>query len=210
MSRTRLTQILAVSLAMFTTGAAFVVWLPSTHGGVSPYVLFPLFGLVAFGLMWGHYVIGAIRQALNVEKSTLKTYWDFTSWVVLFCIIAHPFLLEFQLYLDGRGLPPASLFETYLRPIDRLALLAGLTALVSFLAFELYRFFQNHAWWRYVEWLNVVAMSLILWHGFILGTELRLPWFQAIWAGYAITFVASVAYTGYHNWRNTHAAKTVF
>lgn len=209
MTRARLVRLIAAGLALLSTAAGFMVWLPSTGDGMSSYVLFPLFGLVAFGLMWGHYVVGALRRGLGVAPIELMRYWSLTSYVVLFCILAHPFLLEFQLYLDGQGLPPSSLFETYVRPIDRIALLAGFVALLSFLAFELYRFFQQRPWWKYVEWLNIVAMCLILWHGFVLGTELRTPWFQALWLGYAISFVASVAYTGYHNRRNNHAATTI-
>ena len=209
MSRARLLQLVATALAVLTTLAALIVWLPSTEDGLTTYVLFPLFGLIAFGLMWGHYVIGALRRAFGVDQQVLSVYWNITSWIVLFCIIAHPFLVEFQLYLDGLGLPPGSLFETYVRPIDRLALLAGLIALLSFLAFELYRFFQNRPWWKYIEWLNIGAMTLILWHGYTLGTELRSPWFQLIWLGYALSFAASVAYTGYHNRRNKHAATTI-
>lgn len=209
MSRVRLLQLIATTLALLTTIAAFIVWLPSTADGLTPYVLFPLFGLVAFGLMWGHYVMGALRRLLKIDEQALSAYWNVTSWIVLFCILAHPFLLEFQLYLDGLGLPPGSLFETYVRPIDRLALLAGFTALLSFLAFELYRWFQHRPWWKYIQWLNIAAMVLILWHGFTLGTELRSPWFLVIWFGYALSFAASVAYTGYHNRRKKYAATTI-
>jgi len=210
MSRTTATQLAAWILAFFSTACAVLVWLPSTEHGITSYVLFPIFGLIAFGLMWGHYVIGAIRHKLGVSKNALKTYWTVTSWTVLFCILAHPLLVDFQLYLDGLGLPPDSLFTVYVRPIDRLAILAGFTALLSFLAFELYRFFQTKPWWKYVEWLNIFAMCLILWHGFILGGELRSPWFLGVWIGYAITFVMSVAYTEYSNRRKNNAGKSIF
>jgi len=204
-----ITQTTAWGLALTTTVLALIVWLPSTASGLTTYVLFPVFGLIAFGLMWGHYVIGAFRRVLGVEGDVLKVYWGVTSWIVLFCILAHPFLVDFQLYLDGLGLPPNSLFSVYVRPLDQLALYAGFTALLSFLAFELYRFFQTKPWWKYVEWLNIFAMCLILFHGFVLGGELRMPWFQVLWFGYGLTFALSVVYTGYYERRKNHAGKSI-
>jgi hypothetical protein len=208
--RATIVQLIAYGLALLTTGLALLVWLPSTASGITSYVLFPVFGLVAFGLMWGHYVMGVVRRMFGVDKGALGAYWLVTSWVTLFCILAHPFLVDLQLYIDGLGLPPDSLFTVYVRPLDRVALFAGFTALLSFLSYELYRFFQRKSWWKYVEWLNIVAMCLILFHGFVLGGELRSPWFQVIWIGYALTFAASVAYTGYYERRKNYAGKSIF
>lgn len=210
MKRPLVVQLIAYGLALFTTCLALLVWQPSTTGGITTYVLFPLFGLVAFGLMWGHYIMGAIRRMLGVDKAALGAYWLVTSWITLFCILAHPLLVDLQLYIDGLGLPPDSLFAVYVRPLDRLALFAGFTALLSFLAYELYRFYQSKSWWKYVEWLNIVAMCLILFHGFVLGGELRSQWFQIIWIGYALTFAASVSYTEYIERRKTYAGKSIF
>lgn len=209
MNHTLVVQLIAYGLAMLTTGLALLVWMPSTDKGITTYVLFPLFGLVAFGLMWGHYVMGAVRRMLGVDKEALGAYWLVTSWVTLFCLLAHPFLVELQLYIDGLGLPPDSLFTVYVRPLDMLALFAGFIALLSFLSYELYRFFQSKSWWKYVKWLNIVAMCLILFHGFVLGGELRSQWFQVIWISYALTFAASVAYTEYTERRKRDARKSI-
>lgn len=184
-------------------GLAFFVWWPSTKN-LTTYALFPIFGLVAFTLMWTHYTAGALREHLRLPEETLRNHFHITSLIVLFCILAHPILLETQLYLDGLGLPYQSIPAVYTTTKERLAILAGITALVCFLLFELYRFFKNRSWWKYVEWANIAAMALILWHGFTLGGELRQPWFQVVWAFYAVTFVCAVAYSGYSKRRKRH------
>ena len=188
---------------MLVIALAFVVWWPST-GNLTTYSLFPIFGLVAFTLMWTHYIAGALRTYFKLPESVLRLHFQITGYLVLFCILAHPLLLETQLYLDGLGLPYQSIPTVYTATTERLAIIAGIMALVCFLLFELYRFFKNRSWWKYIEWANIAAMGLILWHGFTLGGELRQPWFQIIWAGYSVTFIAAITYSGYSKRRNNH------
>jgi hypothetical protein len=188
---------------LLAVGLAFFVWWPSTEN-LTTYSLFPIFGLIAFTLMWTHYTAGALREYLQLPDGILKTHFQVTSYIVLFCILVHPILLETQLYLDGLGLPNQSIPAVYTTITERLAIVAGITALICFLLFELYRFFKDRSWWKYVEWANIVAMGLILWHGFTLGGELRQPWFQLVWAFYAVTFIGAVAYSGYSKRRKNH------
>lgn len=191
-------------LTLLVVAVSLSVWLPSVRS-ITIYAVFPLLGLLAFGLMWTHYVTGALRLYLGVADTALRLHFRLTSYLVLFLILAHPFLFELQLYLDGLGFPPGSIWTIYPGIIERAAILAGLVALGCFLLFELHRFYKNRTWWPLVEWANIVAMLLILWHGFLLGGELRTPWFQAIWFLYAISFLAAVTYTSYMNWRNRYA-----
>lgn len=191
-------NILVVALALF-------VWWPATKN-LTTYSLFPIFGLIAFSLMWVHYITGALRRYASLSPDVFKRHFQVTGYIVLFCILAHPGLLDLQLYLDGLGLPFQAIPQVYPRVIEQVAILAGVTALTIFLFFELHRFFKDRTWWRYVEWANIAAMALILWHGFTLGGDLRQPWFQVVWALYAITFVGAVAYTEYDK-RRTHGAK---
>ena len=193
------------SLSILSVIFAFAVWAPR-RGGLDAYDLFPLFGLLAFGLMWSHYVSGALRVWKRLPSETLRRHFQITSVFVLFLLLAHPFLIELQLYLDGFGLPLSSLPQLYPSVVDRAALLAGVTALTCFLAYELHRFYSDRSWWRYVEWANIGAMVLILWHGFTLGGELQSPWFQIVWFSYGVTFALSVGYTEYHKRRYIHGA----
>lgn len=182
---------------------ALAVWWPATRH-LTPYTVFPLFGLIAFSFMWVHFVAEAVRRYLDTPRDTLRRHFQITSYIVLFCILAHPLILETKLFVDGFGLPHQSLPAVYTQAIERVAILAGITALICFLAFEFHRLYKDRAWWRYVEWANLIAMLLIIWHGFTLGGAFRQPWFQVIWAGYAVTFVAAVTYSEYHKRRTLH------
>lgn len=180
-------------LTVLVIALAFFVWGP-TSDKLTLYGLFPLLGLLAFSLMWVHYITGAIRRIVGVPKEALAFHFQLTGYLVLISILAHPSLFYLQLYIDGLGLPYESVYKVYTALTDRLAVLAGIIALLTFLSFELYRFFREKAWWKYVEWANIAAMVLILWHGFTLGGELRQPWFEIIWVVYAITFAMAVTY----------------
>jgi hypothetical protein len=184
------------ALTATVVGLALFVWWPSAED-LSLYALFPLFGLLAFSLMWTHYIAGALRRFFDYPKEILSNHFKITSLVVLFLILAHPFILYLQLYLDGLGLPYQSIPIAYPGVMQRAGIYMGVIALVIFLSYELYRFFKDRPWWRYVEWANVGAMFLILWHGFTLGGELRQPWFQAIWVSYAVLLLSAVTYTEY-------------
>src|SRR5688572_12681863 len=65
---------------------------------LTPYQVFPLFGLLAFSIMWSHYIVSAARQYLGVERALLMPYFKATSWAVLFSIVMHPSLLIVQLF----------------------------------------------------------------------------------------------------------------
>lgn len=199
-------QLTAWLLTVTVVALALYVWWPSTKN-LTTYSLFPIFGLTAFSLMWTLYVTGALRQYFGCPDGTLKRHSQITSYVVLLCILIHPTLLDLQLYLDGFGLPPQNLFAVYTTLAERLAILAGITALTCFLLFELHRFYKSRPWWKYIEWANIGAMFLILAHGFTLGGELRQPWFQVVWAFYAVTLIGSVAYSYMYKRRTEYGQK---
>ncbi len=158
------------------------------------YRLFPLFGLLAFSLMWSHYVVAAIRTYLNVPKTSVKRYFEFTSDAVLVFILAHPGLLWWQLWRDGFGLPPGS-YKYYVgRSLVWVAIL-GTISLTVFLAYEFRRVFAKKSWWKLVQYASDAAMLAIVYHSFRLGTQLQKGWFRWIWWFFAVTLVASIAYT---------------
>lgn len=156
------------------------------------YLLFPLFGLLAFGLMWSHYIVAAMRKLLDYPKRVSKLYFESTSIVVLVCILLHPGLLILQLYADGLGLPPNSYLENYVASGLKWAALLGSISLVIFLLFELHRWYGEKPWWQFVQYACDIAMVFILIHGFKLGGDLQSGWFQVVWIFYALTYVASL------------------
>lgn len=192
----------AWALAILTTLVAVIIWgqgLKWHFSGISTYQIFPVLGLVAFGLMWGHYIVAATRQYFQVDRAAIIQYFHLTSMVVLAAILMHPGLLIVQLARDGLGLPP----ESYYRVYGWLTIL-GSISLCVFLAYELRRKFNQRSWWKYVERLNDIAMLAVYYHGLRLGTHTQVGWFHYLWYFYGATLAAALVYIYYKKLHNAH------
>lgn len=171
-----------------------VAWLGvRTLNGISVYDIFPPLGLIAFGLMWTHFVMGALRRYSGYDKKGHGLYMPVSMGLVLGLIILHPGLLLLQLYKDGYGLPPLSYLTVYENQEVYLAL--GSLGLTIFLAFELKRWFAHKTWWKYIELLQIVGMAAIFIHALELGREVRTGWFMGVWWVYGITLAVAVIYS---------------
>ena len=193
-------------VALWCTGflvvvLAVYVWYSSRVAGATTltgYSFFPVLGLSAFSLMWTHYVGGALRDYLGLEKAAFRQYFRVTSWFVLILILLHPGIFWFLLFRDGFGLPPVSYWTVYTDTTARIALLLGTLSLGAFLAFELHRTFSTARWWRYVEYANIAAMFAIFYHALTLGGELNVPWFRTVWYVYGLTLALAISYSYRH------------
>lgn len=161
--------------------------------GMGTYQLFPLFGLLAFSLMWSHYVVSAIRQYFKVESKTLSHYFEITSAIVLTAILLHPGLLAWQLWRDGLGLPPGST-KIHVGAAAYWAIWLGLIALAAFLSYELRRFYGKKRWWPIVQHASDVAMVLIFIHALRLGGALHPGWYRNVWYFYGVSFLVALVY----------------
>lgn len=179
-----------------TLATALVVWwqIRQPQSGLDLYEFFPLLGLVAFGLMWTHFISGALAQYWRLESGS-ELYRRVSMLVVLACIVAHPVLLWIVLWRDDFGWPPISQYVAYgVNAMATAALFVGMVALTIFLAYELHRWFSEKRWWKYIEWLQLPAMLLIFYHALTLGGELDVIWYQALWWLYGVSLVAAVVY----------------
>lgn len=186
-----------VSLIMIV---AWTIGRDALASSLSIYDIFPLFGLLAFGLMWSHYILGSIRRLLGLDEKKRSIYWSVSTGLVLFLLIAHPLLLNTALINDGLGLPPASYEAAY--GSKAIILLLGSAALVVFLAFELHRWYREKSWWKYVDGAQVFAMAAIFLHALVLGRELTMLWFAIIWWGLGVSLVASIVYNRLYDKEN--------
>ncbi len=171
---------------------AILAWGMDYNWSVLPlnaYVLFPVLGLLAFSMMWTHYIIGTAREVAGIDESATKSYYHYTGWAVLILICLHPGLLIYQLFADGAGLPPLS-YERYVGPGLGWITLLGSASLLVFLAFELHRYFDKKSWWHYVVDASDFAMLAIVYHGLRLGSSLQTGWYRYIWWFYALTLSA--------------------
>lgn len=193
-----LLSVVVVALAVTVWGQN-VAW---NLGELSAYSWFPLFGLIAFSLMWGHYMVTVTREIVDGNREGLKPYYRVTSWIVLLAILLHPGLLSWQLWADGFGLPPGSYLTHYVAPELGWVALLGTVGLLAFLAYEFWRWFDKKPWWRWVSWASEFAMIAIFYHGWRLGAELQTEWFQILWLMYGATLVSAFAYLHWAAYRD--------
>lgn len=177
---------LVVILALLAWVQTFAWHLPP----LSPYVIFPAIGLIAFSLMWAQYITGALQLG-PLHEATVDNYYRWSGHAVLLAIVLHPGLLIYQRFRDGFGLPPGS-YESFVAPGLAWVTLLGSVCLLIFLALELHRWFGQRAWWRYVRYLGDAAMVAIFYHGLVLGDQTHLPWFRVVWWCYGLSLLAAL------------------
>ena len=185
-------QIFAWSLSTLVVLIAFLAWgqgLRWHFNHMTAYSLFPLLGLMAFSLMWTHYIVSASRQQLGIDKKVLHSYIEVTGWIVLVLILLHPGLLEWQLFHDGFGLPPGSVLNNYVAPSLKLFAVFGMVSLLLLLAYELRRWYEDRSWWQYIAYATDLAMILLFIHALKLGTNLQSGWLRGVWLFYGATLV---------------------
>lgn len=206
LDRTQIIRFASWSLAGFTSLLAVVVWASERLPAVSVtlYAVFPLLGLLAFSLMWTHYVAGILRRRLDATVAANRLFHKVTASIVLALILLHPGLLIFQLYQDGFGLPPQSYLTVYALPAMKGALMLGSISLLIFLSFEFKRHFGKKQWWRFIEYAQVIAMFLVFYHGLTLGRELSVGWYRSTWYFYGISLLLAVIHNYYYD---THIEK---
>lgn len=188
--------IAAWALSITVAVIAIAVWgqgVAWQFNRLSTYQIFPIFGLLAFSVMWSHYVVASLRKYFGLDKSRVHLYFEATSWFVLLAICLHPGLLVWQLWRDGLGLPPGS-YMHYVRPGLAWVTLLGTTAWLLFIAYEFRRWFKDRSWWKYVQYGSDLAMLLIFYHALRLGRNLQTGWFRYLWFFYGISFVLCLIY----------------
>lgn len=180
---------------------ALIVWYLVRVDGkpLTTYDVFPLFGLLAFSIMWTHYILGSIRRLWSLPKSVNKTYNKLSGVAVLFLILMHPTVLVVSLYRDGFGLPPSSYLSVYSDPMMKTAIIFGTISLVIFLLFELKKWLENKPVWKLINALQLLAMLLIFYHGLTLGGELSVEWYKLVWYFYGLSLLISVGYNYLHD-----------
>jgi hypothetical protein len=186
-----LVQWVAWGLVLAVCVAALAAWGHTYSWHFLPfnaYITFPLLGLLAFSIMWTHYVMAAVRDIYKIPPEPLKRYFKTTSLVVLGLICLHPGLLIYQRFRDGEGLPPGS-YESYVAQGRGWITILGTVALLVFLAFELHRVYGKKPWWPYVRDASDFAMLAILYHSLRLGTDLVHGWYRGLWWFYAIVLI---------------------
>jgi hypothetical protein len=205
---TRTLQLGAWALSSLVVALSIINWGSSYKwqlGHLTTYQLFPVLGLIAFSLMWSHYIASVARDLMKLPRAVLVSYFNWTSYVVLAAICLHPGLLIYQRFRDGYGTPPHS-YESYVAPGLGWVTVLGSACLLVFLCYEFRRRFANRSWWRFVNYAVDLAMLGILYHGLRLGDQLQHGWLKTVWYIYGITLLACLVYTYSKRLRSTPLA----
>jgi len=182
------------TLSAVVSALAIYVWGQSFSWNwsiLNPYLFFPVLGLLAWSNMWSHYMVGAVKNSLFKDMS-LTSYFRYTGYLVLACILFHPGILIYQLFRDGFGLPPGS-YAHFVAPGMEWLVLLGTASLFAFLAFELHRWYGRKPWWKYVIAAGDVAMLAIFYHGLRLGIQLQSGWYHTLWLFYGLLLFLALA-----------------
>lgn len=161
-------------------GLAVVAWIQAVGDTVSMIDIASLLGVIAFSLMLVHYLADAIAPKQDDSKDI---QYIASRIAVLVAIIAHPLLVNIFLVANGYGLPPES-YQTFVGSI--VPVLLGWAALAAFISFELRGKLQRFE--HYIFHANIVAMFLILLHGFLIGMVIMQGWFVWVWCVYLLVF----------------------
>jgi len=189
-----------LGLAYYSWGTIYGWW-PHTA-----YDLFPLLGLLAFSLMWIHYVAAAVNRFYH-SAFNLKKYFAYTGYAVLALIILHPGILIYSLWRDGFGLPPGS-YLNYVGKTSEAAVLFGTAAWVIFITYEFVNRLKHMRFWPVMVGLNDVAMGLIFFHARKLGTSQNLHWFHLLWMFYGLVLILCIAQRLYFIYQRKHRSST--
>jgi hypothetical protein len=181
----------AWSIFAISTLIPFFVWgsnLSWEFGSITAFQWFPLFGLLAWMIMWTHYINGAVRvKNPNLKKP--KYYGKLTAYVVLASLLLHPGILALKQFQLGEGIPPLS-FKEYVGDGLLVAVLLGSISLTIFLSFEIFDRLRDRPgikkWWIWISISQSLAMILIFVHGLRLGGNLSSGWFTYVWLIYGL------------------------
>ncbi|HUC88260.1 MAG TPA: hypothetical protein VMR95_03885 [Candidatus Binatia bacterium] len=189
-------KIFAWVITLATALLAIIVWGNSLQWHIfseSTYTLFPVFGLIAFSLLWSQYITLAVKYYFKFDGAVFAQYYNITGWLVLLAILLHPGLLIWQLWRSGRGLPPNSYLH-YVIPSLKGAVILGMINLTILLLFELRRIFAKHSWWRVFTYVVDIVMFSIFYHGLRLGTQLQTGWYRKVWFFYGGVFLIALLF----------------
>ena len=158
-------------------------------GSMFVFTLFPLFGILAFTLLWLHVVSG-------VFEPWLRQYIDFdrfvqnTSLLIFVSIILHPLLLLIPVGFNFNQVLTYSKFYIWLAIIGWLLLI---TYDIGKLLKKKYNFFVRN--WNKILLISNVGFVLTFFHSLSIGDDLQMGPLRIVWIFYGVTAILGIIYT---------------
>lgn len=176
---------LALLTIIFALVVPITIWAQSYGwrlSGLTNAELFPLFGLLAFSLMWLQVVF--VHIFVNIG-ATFHRWFSVSAGLGIFVfIILHPLLLATAQFEATEKLPPESWYKVVSGKY-RDYITIGIIAWLTFLAYDVARLVKKASWYPRYSWIirytGHAAFLLIFIHGLGLGTHLQGGFARVIW-----------------------------
>lgn len=180
-------------------------------GAMSALTVFPLLGLLAFSIMWWHFLLGFVKD-LNPSFEKIKSLHKTSSVFVLLLILLHPALLSAHSVVNNLPGPPTAYYD-YVSSSNAIFITYGLMALTIFLLYDLARWLKNKPWvernWLIIDAVDDVAFLAVFFHSLMLGQHVQSGWFKFVWIFYGVSALIFIGYKHYRRFAHNEEAKTV-
>jgi hypothetical protein len=150
--------------------------------------IFPIFGLLAFTLLWLHSISGVFEERLR-EIFDFDSFVRWTALAIFMSILLHPILLLFTIKFNV-GL----LFSGDSTPI-----ILGIIGLALLLTYDIgkmlkkYEFFSKN--WTAILIVSNIGFIFTFFHSIKIGSDLQTGFMRWLWIFYGVTAIISIFYT---------------
>ncbi len=180
-----------VALALFEWGDS-LDWQISNSSKLQ---IFPLLGLIAFSIMWWHFLLGFVSEVKS-DYGKPKSLKAVSSLFVFFLIILHPMLLLLQ--SNSVGIDFKKFVEAYIGDTNFFFVSIATVALFIFIAYDLDKRLNNQQFlkknWLIVDAIDDVAFLAIFVHSMMLGQHTAEGWFRYYWIALGLSGLFFIAY----------------
>lgn len=176
-------------------GATLAVLLPivihirdTTWSSSPTQAIFPIFGLLAFTLLWLHSISGVFEEKLQAMFD-FDTFVHWTALTILASMLLHPLLLLFIVR-----------FQISVLLSGGTGILLGITGLFLLLTYDIgkllkrrYPFFSRQ--WQAILIISNIGFILTFFHSLKLGSDVQAGFMHYLWIFYGITGILAIFYT---------------
>ena len=149
--------------------------------------IFPIFGLLAFTLLWLHSISGVFEEWLR-ERFNFDAFVSATALTILVSMLLHPLLLLPMIDFNILGLWAGG---TGIR-LGIIGLLLLLTYDIGKMLKRRHFFSKN---WTAILIISNIGFILTFFHSLMLGSDLQSGFMRGLWIFYGVTAILAIIYT---------------